>query len=103
MRSSQTLSEARLWNELRGSRLGCGFRRQAVIGEYIVDFLAPGPRVVVEVDGGYHASRGRADAQRDRALARAGYRVLRVTDAEVLRDLSAVLERIRMCLNRDAE
>jgi hypothetical protein len=50
MRLSPTLSEARLWQALQGSQLGVGFRRQVVIGEYIVDFLAPAERLVVEVD-----------------------------------------------------
>jgi hypothetical protein len=62
MRLSPTLSEARLWQALRGSRLGVAFRRQAVIGDYIVDFLAPAASLVVEVDGGYHGRRRRADA-----------------------------------------
>src|SRR5688572_10457562 len=60
-----TLSEARLWSQLAGRRLGVAFRRQVVIGQYIVDFLAPAPRLVVEVDGAYHARRSRVDARRD--------------------------------------
>jgi very-short-patch-repair endonuclease len=79
MRLSPTLSEARLWQALQGSRLGIGFRRQVVI----VDFLAPAARLVIEVDGGCHARRCRADARRDRVLERAGYRVVRV-DVEVV-------------------
>jgi very-short-patch-repair endonuclease len=88
MRLSPTLSEARLWQALRGSRLGVTFRRQAVIGDYIVDFLAPAVSLVVEVDGGYHGRRCRADARRDRILARAGYRVLRLQGDLVMADLS---------------
>jgi very-short-patch-repair endonuclease len=88
MRLSPTLSEARLWQALRGSRLGVAFRRQAVIGDYIVDFLAPAVSLVVEVDGGYHGRRCRADGRRDRMLARAGYRVLRLEGELVMADLS---------------
>ena len=58
MRRAPTTTEALLWAELRGSRLGVGFRRQVPIDRYIVDFLAPSVKVVVEVDGGYHAGRG---------------------------------------------
>jgi very-short-patch-repair endonuclease len=77
MRAAPTLSEARLWHHLAGSRLlGVSFRRQVVIGPYIVDFLAPAARLVVEVDGAYHARRSRADARRDARLAVLGYRVL---------------------------
>ncbi|MBL9028805.1 MAG: DUF559 domain-containing protein [Myxococcales bacterium] len=40
---------------------------------------ALGVRPVVEVDGGYHASRARADPRRDGARARLGWRVVRVS------------------------
>jgi very-short-patch-repair endonuclease len=95
MRLSPTLSEARLWQALRGSRLGVAFRRQAVIGDHIVDFLAPAVSLVVEVDGGYHGRRCRADAQRDRKLARAGYRVLRLEGELVIADLSRGIDHRR--------
>lgn len=45
MRTQPTLSEARLWSALSGSKLGVGFRRQVVLGEMIVDFLAPACRL----------------------------------------------------------
>ena len=78
MRAAPTLTEALLFEALRGGRLGAPFRRQVVVGGYIVDLLAPRQKLVVEVDGGYHARRRRADARRDRKLARLGYRVLRL-------------------------
>jgi adenine-specific DNA-methyltransferase len=83
MRAAPTTTEAILWQALRGSRLGVGFRRQFPIGRYIADFCAPRARLVVEVDGGYHAGRVRADARRDRDMVRLGYRVLRIP-AEVV-------------------
>lgn len=78
MRRFPTPSEALLWRELRGGRLGVRFVRQVVIGRFIVDFLAPELRLVVEVDGGYHAQRRRADERRDAKLRGWGYRVVRV-------------------------
>jgi hypothetical protein len=60
-----------------GGRLGVTFRRQVPLGPFIVDFLAPSARLVVEVDGGYHELRAKADARRTRWLERRGYRVLR--------------------------
>ena len=48
------------------------------LGRFIGDFVAVSARLVVEVDGGYHARRRAADARRDRALRRLGYRVLRL-------------------------
>ena len=98
MRAQPTLSEAKLWACLAGSKLGVVFRRQVVVGERIVDFLAPAPRLVVEVDGGYHQTRRRADARRDRELEALGYRVLRVEHARVLRDIETVLTQIRRAI-----
>jgi very-short-patch-repair endonuclease len=78
MRHSPTASEERLWQRLRGSRLGVAFRRQVVVGGYIADFAASSVRLVVEVDGGCHVGRERNDAKRDARLARAGWRVVKV-------------------------
>jgi very-short-patch-repair endonuclease len=78
MRLAPTASEARLWEAIRAGKLGARFVRQVPLGGYIVDFLAPRARLVLEVDGGYHAVRQRADARRDRVLERLGYRVLRI-------------------------
>src|SRR5690606_27964289 len=52
---ARSASEAALWRRLRGRRLGVQFRRQVVLGSFVVDFLAPSARLVVEVDGGWHA------------------------------------------------
>ena len=82
MRCSPTPSEERLWQRLKGSQLGVGFRRQHVLGSYIVDFAAPKARLVVEVDSGYHAERVGADAKRDARLERAGWRIVRVASDE---------------------
>jgi very-short-patch-repair endonuclease len=83
LRASFTESEAVLWKHIRGGRTGAWFRRQVVVGRFIVDFAAPAERVAVEVDGGYHSRRRAADARRDRALTRLGYRVVRL-DAELV-------------------
>ena len=52
MRRHPTPTEHILWQAIRGGRLGVTFRRQVPLGPFIVDFLAPGARLVVEVDGG---------------------------------------------------
>src|SRR5688500_18943151 len=79
-RRAPTESEARLWKALHGRKLGVMFRRQVVLlDRFIVDFYAPAMRLVVEVDGDCHRHRKAADRRRDRALERAGIRVLRVS------------------------
>ena len=96
MRFAQQPSEAALWRALSKRQLGAEFRRQVPLsGRFIADFFAAAIGLVVEVDGGWHGGRGRADARRDRMLARAGYRVLRLDAELVLRDLQAAVALVR--------
>jgi very-short-patch-repair endonuclease len=99
MRFGQSEAEAALWRAIRGGQLSVSFRRQVpLLGRYIADFFAPEARLVVEVDGGWHLRRRRADARRDEKLRRAGYRVLRL-EAELVRSaLSVAVERVREAL-----
>ena len=95
MRQAPTDSEARLWRALRSSQLGVAFRRQVPLLGFIADFYAPSARLIVEIDGGYHARRVTADARRDLKLTRAGYRVLRLQAELVMRDLPAAVLAVR--------
>jgi very-short-patch-repair endonuclease len=96
MRQQLTPSEAALWSRISRNQLGVAFRRQVLIGNrYIVDFLAPSIKLVVEVDGPYHARRGVADARRARYLARFGFRVLRLDAAMVLTRLAESVQLVR--------
>jgi very-short-patch-repair endonuclease len=99
-----TASEAILFSALRGRRLGVSFRRQQVVlGSFIVDFLAPGAKVVVEVDGdSYHQGRSAADAARERKLIRAGYTVVRLPASLVERDLPRAAGLVRKALVQQA-
>ena len=98
-RSWLTPSEAALWPLIQGGQTGAWFRRQVVVGgSYIADFVAPCARLVVEVDGAYHARRRPADARRDRTLTRLGYRVLRLDAELVLRQPEKAVALIRAAL-----
>lgn len=60
--------EVLLWQRLRGSPCGVGFRRQHPIGsDYTADFYCPAAKLVVEIDGEVHAIEGapERDASRD--------------------------------------
>ena len=99
MRASPTATEQLLWARIRARRLGVLFRRQVpLLGRFIADFLAPSQRLVIEVDGAYHAERRRADARRDAALERAGYRILRLEASLVVSDIERALGAIRAAL-----
>ncbi len=100
MRRRPTRSEALLWAALRRNRLGVHFRRQHVVGSFIVDFVCLTRKLVVEVDGGVHLEPdvAFADARRQAALESFGLRVLRVSAEHVERDLASVLALIRRAL-----
>jgi len=95
MRHEPSHGEWLLWQALRCSQQGVAFRRQVVLQGFVADFYACSARLIVEVDGGSHVARARADARRDRVLAAAGYRVLRVSEQDVLSALPQVVARIR--------
>ncbi|MGH8593647.1 MAG: endonuclease domain-containing protein [Gammaproteobacteria bacterium] len=99
LRREQTQAEQCLWHRLRGRRLeGFKFRRQQILGPYIVDFLCIRAKLVIEIDGGQHAGQTEHDRLRSQYLQGLGYRVIRFWNNEVLRDMDAVLERIRAVL-----
>jgi very-short-patch-repair endonuclease len=98
MRAHPSPPEERLWRALRSGKLGVPFRRQVVIGRYILDFVAPRVSLVVEVDGAHHRLRRAGDARRDAKLERLGYRVLRLEAEFVMRRLPMALARVRDAL-----
>ncbi|WP_339914428.1 DUF559 domain-containing protein [uncultured Brevundimonas sp.] len=83
MRRDPVLYERRLWKLLRDRKLaGLKFRRQVVIGRYIVDFLCLRHRLIVEADGPQHEDRAE-DVARDEWLTTQGFRVLRFPNAQI--------------------
>lgn len=98
--------------ELVGEISGDRFKlfQQYVVGDYRVDFCVPELRLAIEVDGhDFHErtkEQAAADKQRDRALAMAGYRVIRFTGSEIYADPNdAVVEcmDVAISLNSIAE
>src|SRR5690348_11679826 len=62
LRRESTAPERRLWYALRDHRLeGLKFRRQVVIGPYIVDFHSRAASLAIELDGDSHADQGPVD------------------------------------------
>jgi very-short-patch-repair endonuclease len=96
MRHATTRSEIALWSALRVGVLRVQFRRQVPIGSnFIGDFVSSTVKLVVEVDGNWHANRSIADARRDRELHRLGFTVLRLSATQVERRIPTVVQRIR--------
>lgn len=101
LRKNQTDAEKLLWYRLRNRQLAdCKFRRQQVIGPYIADFLCLEPKLIIELDGGQHATQQDQDELRTRFLESLGYRVLRFWNHDVVRDIESVLEAIRLIVIR---
>ncbi|WP_374664983.1 endonuclease domain-containing protein [Ramlibacter sp.] len=97
LRRSSTDAEAQLWNRLRNRQLlGLKFRRQHPIGPYYADFACLEIRLVVELDGGQHVEDAVRDARRAAAMAAQGFTTLRFWNHEVLGQMDAVLEAIRL-------
>jgi very-short-patch-repair endonuclease len=99
MRAEPTPAETKLWNLLRGKRFeGARFTRQAIIGNYIVDFAAPSSNLAIEIDGDTHGGQVEYDAARTFFLERQGYRVIRFTNSDVLGNVDGVLTAIAVAL-----
>ena len=101
LRRNATDAEKRLWTMLRNRQLdGFQFRRQSPVGPYIVDFVTESGKVIIEFDGGQHASKLVQDTERTRALESMGYIVLRFWNNDVLANTDGVLLEIRDTINR---
>jgi very-short-patch-repair endonuclease len=76
-------------------------RVNARVEGYLVDFLWPEQRLIVEIDG--YATHGdrtafERDRRRDQALVAAGYRVIRITWRQLTTEPYAVIARLAQAL-----
>ncbi|MBN1854978.1 MAG: DUF559 domain-containing protein [Pirellulales bacterium] len=95
-------AEQRLWLHLRCCQMnGIKFRRQAPIGAYVVDFVAYGKKLVIELDGGQHSEKKGYDTDRTRWLNSQGFRVIRFWNDQIFEELDGVLEKIWDELHND--
>ncbi|WP_398471271.1 endonuclease domain-containing protein [Tardiphaga sp.] len=97
MRREPTDAERKLWPRLKHdiTLAGSHFRRQALIGPFIVDFASRKARLVIEIDGGQHDWLREADARRTAYIEARGYRVLRFWNHEVFENIDGVLQVIQ--------
>ena len=97
LRTNATDAERLLWQRLRSRQLaGYKFRRQHPIGMFFADFACIEARLVVELDGGQHATPEGllSDERRSATLATQGYLVLRFWNHDVLQQTDVVWESI---------
>jgi len=94
MRSTPTEAEHRLWQIVRAHRFnGFKFKRQVPIDYYIVDFLCPQRRLIVELDGSQHAENA-DDFRRDAYLRAQGFHIIRIWNNELFTNEEGVAEAI---------
>jgi very-short-patch-repair endonuclease len=94
MRHTPTPAENVLWQRIRNRQVGAlKFRRQHSIDRFIVGFYCAEARLVIEIDGPFHAEPN-ADADRQHILESLGLRVQRFSNDDVLRDPDAVIAQI---------
>jgi very-short-patch-repair endonuclease len=102
LRQDGNNAERQVWRLLRDRRLGgLKFRRQHVLGKYIVDFVCLSARLVIEIDGDTHDD-PEADARRTSALEEMGYRVIRFWNSYIYDPESAAADMILDALRSSA-
>ncbi len=101
LRRKSTEAEVVLWKHLRNRHFArFKFRRQHVVGDYILDFYCSIARLAIELDGSGHAEEDQAayDTYRTEVLEGRGIRVMRFWNHEVLHRTEAVMEEIHLAL-----
>lgn len=83
MRSAKRETPAEKRFRLRLESAGVSFKRQMILGFYILDFVVPGKMAIVEIDGSFHADRAEYDAARDEFCRGLGYTVFRIQNDDV--------------------
>ena len=97
LRKNMTPGEVKLWQRLKRKQLlGYDFDRQRPIDQFIVDFYCKQLMLAIEIDGSSHDSEAAQakDRKRQARLEALGVRFLRFREAEVHRDIEAVVEAI---------
>ena len=93
-RKGQTYSEKIIWNLVRDKRIGVKFRRQHIIGNYIMDFYCPELKFCIEIDGDSHINKLNYDKLRDEYLQNQKIIVIRLPAIEVIEQGNKVEEQI---------
>jgi len=85
----------------KNNQLGYRFRRQHPVGNFIVDFYCHKLKLVIEADGSIHNSEEAKirDEERQKILETEGIKVIRFTNAEILKNGEEVIEKINFFIN----
>jgi very-short-patch-repair endonuclease len=95
-----TKPERILWRALREALPDCHWRKQVPLGPYFADFASHSAKLIVELDGGQHASAIDYDAERTRFLEAEGFQIIRFWNNDVLSNADGVLARVAEVLSQ---
>ncbi len=95
LRKNATKEENHLWYDFL-KEVEPQFKRQKVIGKYIVDFYCPAAKMVIELDGTQHneAKNKLMDEERDEFLKELGIAVFRYSNRDINKNFGRVCTHI---------
>lgn len=89
LRHNPPAAERKFRHAFREGLPDIAIRHQVVISPYIVDFLLPDHKIIIELDGDTHDPE--KDKKRDRALKRKGFSVIRFSNTEIYTNMEGCL------------
>ena len=95
LRKHMTESEKKLWERLRGRKLGVSVYAQSIVYGYILDFWMPSSKLCIEIDGSVHDRRKVYDKRRDGHLREMGIKTIRFSVDDVRGNVRAVVAIIK--------
>ena len=99
-----TKAEACLWKYvLKEKQLkGYQFKRQRPVLQYIADFFCKELMLIIEIDGITHdfAEVIFKDKKRENELEKAGFKIVRFPDEEVLRNIAGVQDQLELLIEK---
>lgn len=99
LRRGASATEQRLWQLLRGRRLGgFKFQHRSLVYGYIPDFWRPEAKVAIEIDGKEYTAKQKRDAVRDTRFFSHGIHTVHVHSELVWQDSVGALELIQAAL-----
>ncbi len=102
LRHEKYYAEVAMWNILKNRQFfNYKFRRQHIIGSYIVDFVCLSRKFIIELDGESHEHRKEYDDRRTWYLQKQGYRVYRISNQRFLNGSKTLTNEILIQLHKN--